>query len=104
MNEDILKLFVVWAASYYFNLKIKARVSRGNLWIISMGLILLLGAAFLDFTDGFPSLNHVFILGKEYPWHDFLEDQVFDTPGLALLILGTFRELSRLQTIYSREP
>ena len=93
MNIDILKLIVVSAAFFYFNFKVKPYISRPNFWIMNIGLLLLLLASILDFTDGFKCLNHIPILGKKALFHDVLEDQFFDTPGLALFALGAFREI-----------
>jgi hypothetical protein len=93
MNIDILKLLVVLVAFIYFNLKVKLHINRANFWIMNIGLCLLLFAAVLDFCDGIDSLDNFPILGKEAPWHDILEDQFGDTPGLALFLLGAFREI-----------
>lgn len=93
MNIDILKLLVVLIAFIYFNLKVETHISKSNFWIMNIGLFLLLFAAILDFSDGFKSLDSVPILGKETPFHDVLEDQVFDTPGLALFLFGVIREM-----------
>lgn len=92
-NLDILKIIVILAAFAYFNLRARPHVNTANYWIMNAGLCLLLFASVLDFTDGFKSLNNVAILGKKAPLHDFLEDQIFDTPGIALFILGAFREI-----------
>lgn len=93
MNPDFLKLIVVLAAILYLNFKVSPKISRPNLVLMNIGLSLLLFAALLDFTDGFKSLDYLPILGKKAPFHDFLEDQIGDTPGLALFALGAFREL-----------
>lgn len=93
MNIDILKLIVVLAALLYFNFKARPHVSSLNYWIMNAGLCLILFASILDFTDGFESLNHIPILGKKAPFHDILEDQFLDTPGLALFLFGAFREM-----------
>ena len=95
MNIDILKLIVVVVALLYFNFKVKAHINKENCSLINIGLCLLLFASILDFTDGFKSLNNILILGKNDPLHDVLEDQFGDTPGLALLIMGAFREILR---------
>lgn len=95
MNEDILKLIVVFAAFLYLNLKVRPHISATNYWIMNVGLCLLLFASVLDFSDGFKGLDNVPILGKKAPFHDTLEDQLGDTPGLALFALGAFKEILR---------
>jgi len=99
MNIDILKLIVVLIVFLYLNLKVKPCISRPNFWIMNIGLLLLLLASILDFTDGFKCLNHIPILGKKAPLHDVLEDQFFDTPGLALFALGAFREILKSKKV-----
>ena len=93
MDLDALKLIVVLVAFLYLNLKARPQISSGNYWIMNVGLFLLLVAATLDFTDGIAGLNNFPILGKKAAFHDIIEDQFADTPGLALFILGTFREI-----------
>jgi len=95
MNSDILKPIIVLAAFLYFNLIVGKEVDRRNFWIMNIGLALLLFAAILDFADGITAMNNVPILGRSDPFHDILEDQFADTPGLALLIFGAFREILR---------
>ena len=98
MNPDFLKVVVVLAAFIYLHFKLRPHISAINLSLMSIGLLLLLFAAVLDFSDGFKCLDNVAILGKNAPFHDFLEDQIGDTPGLALLLLGAFRQLLRGRT------
>lgn len=93
MNPDILKVIVILIALLYLNLKIKPYINPRNYWLMNVGLYLLLFAAALDFTDGIGSLNYFPILGREAPFHDVLEDQFGDTPGLALFMVGAFREV-----------
>jgi len=95
MNIDILKLIVALVAFLYLNLKVRKHISSTNYWIMNVGLFLILFASVLDFTDGFQSLKHFPILGKRAPFHDILEDQFADTPGLLLFFLGAFREILR---------
>ena len=95
MNLDIFKLIVVLIALLYLNIKIRPNISLPNLVIMNIGLLLLLFASVLDFTDGLRSLDNVPILGGEDPWHDTLEDQFGDIPGLAKFIFGAFREILR---------
>lgn len=95
MNLDIFKLIVVLIALFYLNLKIKPHINSTNYRIMNIGLCLLLFASVLDFTDGFKSLKYFPILGKKGYLHGILEDQFGDIPGLALFILGTFREILR---------
>jgi hypothetical protein len=95
MNPDIFKLIVVLAAILYFNIRVRRGIKPTNTRIINIGLCLLLFASALDFLDGFKSLNHFPIIGKKAPFHDILEDQFGDIPGLALFIWGTFREMMR---------
>ena len=91
MNVDISKLVVALLGFLFFNFKVKKHISPRNIWFINVGLFLILCASVLDFTDGVNSLKDVPIFGREDPLHDFLEDQVFDTLGLALFIFGVFR-------------
>lgn len=93
INEDILKLIVIGIAFIYFRLKVKG-VASPNRGLISIGLILLFSAAVLDFADGIKALENTPILSRADPLHDFLEDQVFDTLGLVLLLFGSFREMN----------
>ena len=93
MNIDIAKLIVVLSVFLYLNLRVRQKIEPANFWIMNVGLILLLFAAALDFFDGFKSLNYFPILGKKAPFHDILEDQFGDTPGLALFAFGAFREM-----------
>ncbi len=94
VNEDIFKLIVISVAFVFFYLKAKAgNIAPLNRFLISAGLLLLFSAAFLDFTDGLEAFQNTPILGRSDPWHDILEDQVFDTPGLVLLLWGSFREM-----------
>ena len=92
MNPDFLKVVVVLAAFIYLHFKLRPHISAINLSLMSIGLFLLLFASVLDFSDGFKCLDNVAILGKNAPYHDFLEDQIGDTPGLTFLLLGAFRE------------
>ena len=93
MNPDVLKLTVVLVAFLYLNLKARSCIKSGNYWIMNIGLFLLLVAAVLDFTDGIAGLNNFPILGKKAIFHDIIEDQFADTPGLAFFVLGAFREI-----------
>ena len=93
MNLDIVKLIVVLLAFVFLNFKVKPNARPLNYRIMNIGLFLLLLASVLDFTDGFKCLNHIPILGKKAPFHDILEDQFLDTPGLFLFALGAFREI-----------
>lgn len=93
MNVDILKLIIVLSTFLYLNIKAKPHISRLNYWIMNVGLYLLLFASVLDFTDGIKGLNYIPIIGDEAPFHDVLEDQFADTPGLALFIFAAFREI-----------
>lgn len=95
MNEDILKLIVICVAATYFWLVTKKHMTVANQILVGMGLIFLFCASFLDFADGVPAFEDTPILGRSDPWHDILEDQVFDTPGLILVFLGAFREIRR---------
>jgi len=95
MDLDILKVVVILIAFFYFNVKIKSNMSRFNYWIANTGLLLLLFASVLDFADGFQSLSNIPILGRNAPFHDILEDQFGDTPGLALFALGMFKQILR---------
>lgn len=95
MNQDILKLIVVLAAFIYLNLKVRPRAKALNYWVMNIGLCLLIFASVLDFTDGFKVLDDIPVLGKKDPFHDLLEDQFGDTPGLALFALGAFKEILR---------
>jgi hypothetical protein len=92
INEDILKLIVIGVAFAYFRLKVN--IASSNRGLISIGLILLFSAAVLDFADGIKALENTPILSRADPWHDILEDQVFDTLGLVLLLFGSFREMN----------
>jgi hypothetical protein len=94
INEDILKLIVTGIAFFYFWLKVK--IASSNRGLIGIGLILLFSAAVLDFTDGIKALENTPILSRADPWHDVLEDQVFDTLGLVLLLFGSFREMLKV--------
>ena len=94
---DILKLIVTLSALIYFNFKLRSCVSGKSFWIINIGLSLLLFASVLDFTDGIRSLDSFPVIGGRAPFHDILEDQLGDIPGLALLIFGVFRELKKRQ-------
>lgn len=95
MDLDILKLIVVLTAFLYLHIKVKPHISPINYWIINVGLLLLLFASVLDSADGFRSLNHIPIIGRQAPFHDVLEDQFGDIPGFALFALGAFREIMR---------
>jgi hypothetical protein len=98
MDFDILKLLVVLTASVYFNLKIKSQMKSVNCWLVNIGLCLLLFASLLDFTDGISKISDVPILGSHAPFHDILEDQLGDTLGLALFILGVFKQILKENT------
>lgn len=98
MNPDFLKVVVVLLAFIYLILKLSHFISLANLRLMIIGLSLLMFAAILDFSDDIQSLDYVPILGKKAPYHDFLEDQVADTTGLALFFLGVFRELRKRKT------
>ncbi len=93
MNLDFLKFTVVLIALVTLNLKIRPFLSSANFLIMNLGLFLLFFASTLDFADGIKSLDYVPVLGNQAPYHDLLEDQFGDTPGLALFILAAFREL-----------
>lgn len=93
MNLDILKLIIVFIAILYFSLKVRPHMKPANYRIATIGLGLLLFAAVLDFCDGIRALDNVLILGRNCPFHDILEDQFGDSPGLALFIIGVFREI-----------
>jgi len=95
MDSDILKVVVVLTAFFYFNLKLRPNMNRFNYWIANTGLLLLLFASVLDFADGFQSLNNIPVLGRNAPFHDIMEDQLGDTPGLALFALGMFKQILR---------
>lgn len=95
MDSDILKVVVVLIAFLYFNLKVRPNMGKFNYWIANTGLLLLLFASVLDFADGFQSLNNIPILGRNAPFHDILEDQFGDTPGLALFAMGMFKQILR---------
>ena len=96
MNPDIFKLIVVLIALLYLNLKLRpSQIDPKNYWIMNIGLLLLLFASVLDFADGIKALDNFPILGKKAPFHDVLEDQFGDIPGLALFIFGAFREILR---------
>jgi len=93
MNQDIAKLIVVLAAFLYLNVVIRPRIRGRNYWLMNAGLLLLLFAATLDFTDGIKSMDYVPILGHKAPMHDLLEDQFGDTPGFMLFAFGAFCEI-----------
>jgi len=93
LNPDILKFITLVVSLLYFNLKIKPHVSPVNTRLINLGLALILFASFLDYVDGVKVLNHISLLNGENIVHDVLEDQVGDTCGIALFIVGTFREI-----------
>ncbi len=93
MNWDILKLVIVFIALLYFSLKVRPYMKPANYWMATIGLCLLLFAAILDFCDGIRALDNVLILGRNCPFHDTLEDQFGDSPGLALFIIGVFKEI-----------
>ncbi|MBU2541630.1 MAG: hypothetical protein KJ593_06985 [Candidatus Omnitrophica bacterium] len=95
MNPDFTKLLVVLVAFFYLASRLKSNISTINYRLISIGFLFLLFAAVLDFSDGFKQLEHTPILGEKAHFHDFLEDQIGDTLGLALFALGAFRELKR---------
>ena len=96
MNLDVLKLIIVLIALIWLNLGIRPpRITPPNYWIMNIGLLLLLFASVLDFADGIKSMDNFPILGHKAPFHDTLEDQFFDMPGLAIFILGAFREILR---------
>lgn len=97
MNLDIMKLIVVLSAVLFLNIRLKHRIEPKNFWIMNAGLFLLLFASVLDFTDGIKSLNHFAVIGKKAPFHDVLEDQFGDIPGLALFVLGAFRQMLSCQ-------
>lgn len=98
INEDILKLIVVLIAFLYLNIKVKSHVCPLNYRLMNIGLFLLLVASFIDYTDGIKSLKYVPIIGKKAPYHDFIEDQVCNTPGFALFALGAFMEIMKKKT------
>src|SRR3990167_10228782 len=96
MNLDVLKLIIVLMALIWLNLGIRPpRIISPDYWVMNIGLLLLLFASVLDFADGIKSLDNFPILGDKAPFHDTLEDQFFDMPGLAIFILGAFREILR---------
>ncbi len=100
MNLDILKLIVVLIALLYLNTKIKSHIHSLNYRIMNIGLSLLLVASILDYTDGIKRLNYALIIGKKAPFHDFIEDQVCNTPGFALFALGAFMEIMKKNKKY----
>ena len=93
LNPDILKFITILVALFYFNLKVKPHVSPVNTRLINLGLALILFSSFLDYVDGVKALSNISLLNRENIVHDVLEDQVGDTCGIALFILGTFREI-----------
>ncbi len=97
MNPDFTKLLVVLVAFCYLISKVKSNISTINYRLIYTGLLLLLFAAFLDFSDGFKALDYIPIIGKQAPFHDILEDQIGDTLGLLFFSLGVFREFRTSQ-------
>lgn len=62
---------------------------------MNIGLVLLIVASISDYTDGIESLNYVPVIGGQAPFHDFIEDQVCNTPGFALFAFGAFREIMK---------
>lgn len=95
MNLDILKLIVVLIAFLYLNKKIKPYIYPLNYRLMNIGLFLLLVASILDYTDGIKSLKYAPIIGKKAQFHDFIEDQICNTPGFALFALGAFMEIKK---------
>lgn len=95
MDTDILKLLVVLVAFFYLNSIVKREADNRNFWIMNIGLLLLLFASVLDYTDGIMSMDYVPVLGNKAAFHDVLEDQFGDTPGIALFAFGAFREILR---------
>ena len=94
MNFDIIKFFVVITGLFVLNTRLKSQTGIVNLVVMNAGLCLLLIASFLDFTDGFHSLDQIPVIGKKAPLHDLIEDQFADTPGIALFIWGAFRAIA----------
>ena len=93
MNEDVFKLIVICLAATYFWITTRKRMATTNRFLVGAGLLFLFCASFLDFADGIKAFENTPILGRSDPWHDILEDQVFDAPGFILLFLGAFREM-----------
>ena len=93
LNPDILKFITILVTLFYFNLKVKPHVTLVNTRLINVGLCLILFASFLDYVDGVRALNNIPLFNGENILHDLLEDQVGDTCGIALFIVGTFREI-----------
>lgn len=94
MNEDFLKVIVTSIAIITFFIQ-KRKENPTDALLMGIGLIFLFCASILDFTDGIPALENTPILSRSDPWHDVLEDQIFDTTGLLLFITGAFRALGR---------
>lgn len=95
MNLDILKLIVVLIAIFYLIKKVKPQIYPLNYRLMNIGLFLLLAASILDYTDGIKRLKYAPIIGKKAQFHDFIEDQIFNTPGFALFALGAFMEIMK---------
>ena len=83
MFWDFLPLLVVFAALLFW-LRRGSRAREGRRRAL-LGLLLLLAAVFLDWTDEIPALNLTPLLGRASLWHEPVED-LFYLFGLAVFL------------------
>jgi hypothetical protein len=92
--DDAFKLAVVLAIMILFLFRVGNLMRNPGYGKITLvGISLLLFSNIIDFTDEFILLDKVFILGKQAPFHDFLEDSVGLGLGLVLFSWGLFSHI-----------
>jgi len=94
--QDGLKAIIYFIPLIYLIIKRKYLKIK-YFWLLFAGLLLLLFGNLLDFFDEFESLERMFIIGGDYPLHDFFEDSVGFTLGFALLILAVYLEFQSVR-------
>lgn len=98
--QDGLKAFVYLVPLVYITAQQRER-KRKHFRLLFTGLFILFLGQLLDLSDECAAIKDVFIIGKNSPAHDVLEDMVGFTLGFALFIAGIFLEFIRTDTAKS---